>query len=322
MACCTSCRRRGCETNCDPRQLPRRGCDVCARSQLHVFWHRHSSANGRPSGRGFTVHWPDRSASGRNSRCFSPPARRRSASPLVGRRRDARSLLLSDAAASAARLRPRPRTPAASWSLRSSSSLVCSFSFTPYLARLYSRYITEEVVRVFVLALLPAEVPRQHRREAVGQVLERDLVLVVRIDVRRARVLLVQHRIQSISARVPLLEQLHRHLCRNIGVCRSDDATTGKKARARDVELVIAGAVAKRRPDRLCAVQPQVVVLDLAVVVLGVSCPLVIVVVDALHELGDRLFLMRGHAVDTHPDDGSLVDLAEIEAEGRGVAER
>ena len=74
--------------------------------------------------------------------------------------------------------------------------------------------------------------------------------------------------------------------------------------------------------DGLGAVEAQVVVLDLAVVVLGVRGPVVIVVVDALEERRERLLLRGRHAVDAHADDRSLVDLAEVEAERGRVAER
>ena len=49
---------------------------------------------------------------------------------------------------------------------------------------------------------------------------------------------------------------------------------------------------------------------------------MVIVVVDALEEGGQRLLLPGRHAVDAHADDRPLVDLAEVEAERRLVAER
>ena len=74
--------------------------------------------------------------------------------------------------------------------------------------------------------------------------------------------------------------------------------------------------------DGLGAIEAQVVVPDLAVVVLGLLDPIVIVVVDALEEGDQRLLLPGRHAIDAHADDRSLVDLAEIETERSLVAER
>ena len=89
-----------------------------------------------------------------------------------------------------------------------------------------------------------------------------------------------------------------------------------------DLEVLVPGADLESRADALGAVEPQVVVLDLAVVVFGVPRAIAIVVVDALEEGGQRLLLAGRHAVDAHADDGSLVDLAEVEAERRFFAER
>ncbi len=66
----------------------------------------------------------------------------------------------------------------------------------------------------------------------------------------------------------------------------------------------------------------QVVVLDLAVVVLGVAGLAAVVVVDPLEEVRQRLPFGSRHPVHADADDRALVDLAEIEAERGLVAER
>ncbi len=89
-----------------------------------------------------------------------------------------------------------------------------------------------------------------------------------------------------------------------------------------DLEVLVPGAEFESHADGLGAVEAQVVVPDLAVVVLGILGPAVIVVVDALEEGGQRLLLPGRHAVDAHADDRSLVDLAEVETERGHVVER
>src|SRR4029079_1052882 len=72
----------------------------------------------------------------------------------------------------------------------------------------------------------------------------------------------------------------------------------------------------------LGAVQAQVVVLDLVVVVLGAPRTDVIVAVDALEVGRESGLFSRRHTVDSHADDGSLVDLAEVEPERSALSER
>ncbi len=96
----------------------------------------------------------------------------------------------------------------------------------------------------------------------------------------------------------------------------------GGKLRARYLEVFVSGAVLESGADRLGAVEPHVVVPYLAVVVLGGRHPVVIVVVDTLEERREGLFLCGRDAVDAHADDGSFVDLTEVEAERGRVTER
>ena len=96
----------------------------------------------------------------------------------------------------------------------------------------------------------------------------------------------------------------------------------GEKLRARYLEVFVSGAVLESGADRLGAVEPHVVVPYLAVVVLGVLDPVVIVVVDTLEECRECLFLRGRDAIDARADDGSFVDLTEVEPERGRVAER
>jgi hypothetical protein len=70
------------------------------------------------------------------------------------------------------------------------------------------RHVGEEVHRIQVvvvpvLALVAAEVAREDRREPVGQVLERDAVILARIDVRGRLELAVQHDVDAVTALAP-----------------------------------------------------------------------------------------------------------------------
>ena len=191
---------------------------------------------------------------------------------------------------------------------------------TPYLRQVVEEVHREQVVEVLVL--FPAEVPGQDRGKAIGKILERHLLLLVGINVARAVVLPVIHDVHAVPAPIPLVEELDRHPGGGIGVDGGREFPAWRKPRTRDLEVPVPGAVPERRTDGLGAVELQVVVLDLAVVVLGPGDALVVIVVDAAEEGRDGLRLAGGHAVDAHADQRAFVDLAEVEPERCRFAER
>ena len=151
--------------------------------------------------------------------------------------------------------------------------------------------------------------------EAVGQILERELFVIVRIDVGRGAEFSVENHVHSVSACIPLLDQFHRHLGRNIGFCCDDDSSTGQDFRAGDVKIAIASTVFECRTNGFGAVKAHIVVLDFAVVVFGACGLLVIVVVNAL-EVGQQSdFFVGRNVVDAYADEGSFVNLAKVQAE-------